>query len=75
MSTCRGALPPHADCPHGDRCDWDGGPDIPYGLQHRLPTPEEKGRLRDLVEAQGDLPGGPYVPNRADRRRARRRAG
>lgn len=70
VSTCRGALAPH-HCEHGDTCDWDGGAGVVPTVSY--PTPQQKSELRDLVEAQGHLPGGPYVPNRADRRAAKRR--
>ena len=72
MSTCRGALAPHHDCPHGDACDWDGGP--------RLPVVERRGLTVFIDGEPGPMLNTPLLTqeclaNRADRRAARRRTG
>jgi hypothetical protein len=71
MSTCRGSLPPHDNCPHGDRCDWEGRPGRAEALA-RAATDLDRQLL--AMATKGPAPSGsPFVPNRADRRRARRR--
>jgi len=72
VSTCRGALAPHLDCPHGDRCDWVA-PEV-----RTLPVAaDQRSRLDFLREALGEGARRPdparVLPNRAERRRAGRR--
>ena len=70
MSTCRGALAPHTDCPHGPACDWTGA------AVRTLPVAADRdSRLAFLRESLGEVaprrPDRYTVTNRADRRRKR----
>lgn len=62
MSTCRYAIPPHLDCPHGAACDYEEGA---YAARKEEYRREEEARAR-----AGLAPSGPM--NRADRRRYER---
>jgi hypothetical protein len=63
MSTCRGAVAPHENCPHGAACDWDDKPTV---------------TVADLIATQDELSQGRHFSweplNRADRRAAAKAA-